>query len=97
MECSECGAVNMEGSDSCRECGAGLRPSKEAGNSTIVWVVGGAVLVAFVVMLFSATGGSPGGGGAVAPGNATSTASAVATGSAGASASVGSTIPVPKK
>lgn len=92
MNCPQCAADNMQGSERCWQCGVSLRPSAEprSQQSWIVWSVVGAVALGAIVMMFSASGGSAGGG---SRGTATVTPAAAST--EGTATVTGSSTPPP--
>lgn len=64
MNCPQCAADNIEGSERCWQCGVILRPPAEprSRQSWVVWLVVGAVALGALLLMFSASGGTSGGG-----------------------------------
>ena len=64
MLCPSCGAENMDGASTCRECGYSLiEQAAPSRNGWILWAVLALAVVVFAGMLLSSGSGVSGGGG----------------------------------
>jgi hypothetical protein len=81
MNCAQCGAENMQGSEKCWKCGATLRVHSEPRprSSWILWSSLGVVVLLGILMLFAAGGGGGAGAGGSSGASVLSSQTATAT------------------